>query len=712
MLDPAESEKAPASHGGSHFEDHSPTANSNEEFAPAQVFDGTPTYADSAQNLLANGYFPIPISPGSKAPIGLTTWTTDGPDIIPAWVRSRGGHGVGVRSGNGLLVVDVDTTNPDLTSQVLGLVCGGLFGLSPLRIGRKGGGVLFRCPEIAGGETWEHQADQAQMVELRGTGQQLVLYGIHPDTGKPYRWFGGHPLTVPFNDLPSVRLSEVRGLLTGLGFRPKMKDGERFRLPAKVDAGGRHDALVRHGAQLVAQNCSEALVNVLLDRNRTHCVPPLPADEVIAIAEWCLSKDRNISTELDAGEDFARAFGSDHKFGRGVWWHWTGNRLERDADGAIDRAVKGYVRALEHKARAIHEAETKQAVFKRARSFQTAGKIAAIGRLAQSEPGCVVHPAKFDADPMVLNVANGLLDLRTGLLRYAQRTDLVTKLAPVTFDPSATCPTWERFLSETFADALDVVGFLQRALGYSLTGLVSEQSLFILWGAGRNGKSVLLEVVKSMLGDGEYALTAAPSVLLEQKGSSIPNDLAALAGARFVTASETERNQKFAASRMKSLTGDEAVTARFLNKEFFTFIPQLKLWLATNGLPQFDGADFAMVRRLRVIRFNNVVPESRVNPGLKGQLLAELPGILNWCLAGCRQWQAEGMKAPSVGAGHSGRICREDGPDRAVLGAALRGHRTLEGQGPPLHPMGRLFELVRDECPQDHREPSPVDRRC
>lgn len=612
------------------------------------IFDGVPPYGEVAQQLVNGGYFPVPIKPGTKGPVGLTGWASAGEEAVPGWAHSYPNWGIGIRSGAGLLVIDIDTTNPELSAQLVGVMNGGVLPEAPLRIGKKGGALLYRCQDAGQKEEWELEGDPSQVVELRGAGHQLAVYAIHPDTSLPYRWIGGHPLTTPLDGLAKVELDDVRQALAAFGFRLK---NSAVKHPGGVSEpmgpGGRHNGLLRYGAQLVAQNCTDALHDVLQKRNLELCNPPLPAGEVDEIASWCLNRDRNINTELDAAEDFATLFGGDHRHGRGVWWCWHSGRYTQDKEGATERAAKTYVRVLEQKVRNVVDVKLRSALLSRARSFQTAGKIGAILQLAKTETSCVIHPDHFDRDPMVLNVANGVVNLKTGVLHEASRADMLTKQAPVVFDPSAECPKFMAFLAETFNGDAEVIAYLQRVFGYALTGRTVEQALFIFWGRGQNGKSTLLEVLKAMLGEGEYALTAAPSVLLERKGDNIPNDLADLAGARFVTASETERNQRFAATRIKQLTGDETLKARFMRGEFFSFVPVLKLFLATNGLPKFDGADFAMVRRLHVIKFNNIVPEHRVNPLLKEELLSELSGILNWCLAGCLEWQRARLRPPA-----------------------------------------------------------------
>jgi putative DNA primase/helicase len=298
--------------------------------------------------------------------------------------------------------------------------------------------------------------------------------------------------------------------------------------------------------------------------------------------------------------------------------------------------------------------KSRQAAIKFAIGSGNTGKIS--GMLSQAEPHLAAQADTLDADPWALNCQNGTLDLRTLQLRPHTQADLLTKLAPIAYDPTAACPIWEKFLLEIFSGDEEMVGFLQRALGYSLTGITTEQIVFILHGSGSNGKSVLLETIAAVLSD--YAQQCPSDTFVSHdKGSHIPNDIARLVGARFVSIVETEQDRKLAEGLVKQATGGDRMVARFLHKEWFEFTPKFKLWMATNHKPRVRGSDNAIWRRLRLLPFlvTFADPEEAQDGqpvkdrDLKSKLMNELQGILRWMVEGCTKWQADGLlKAPTA----------------------------------------------------------------
>ena len=255
-----------------------------------------------------------------------------------------------------------------------------------------------------------------------------------------------------------------------------------------------------------------------------------------------------------------------------------------------------------------------------------------------------VVPDQLDRDPFLLNVHNGTIDLRTGELRDFDSADYITKMAGTAYDPAAECSQWLTFLDRILGGNQELITFLQKAVGYALSGDTSEQCLFILHGAGQNGKSTFLSTVMALLGD--YATKTPITTFLQKKNETISNDIAALKGARFVSATEAGEGQRLAEPLIKELTGGDSITARFLYAEFFTFQPGFKLFIGTNHKPVIRGTDYAIWRRIRLIPFEVVIPEEERDNDLLGKLETELPGILGWALEGYRLWKAEGLKMP------------------------------------------------------------------
>ena len=266
--------------------------------------------------------------------------------------------------------------------------------------------------------------------------------------------------------------------------------------------------------------------------------------------------------------------------------------------------------------------------------------------LAQSELPIPVKNDEFDNQPWLLNVQNGTVDLHTGRLRSHERNDLLTTCAPVNYDPDAKCPEWLAFLDRIMAGNYDLIDFIQRVIGYALTGDVSEQKLFFAWGSGANGKSTLFNTILGMLGN-DYATQAAPE-LLTVGNDRHPTELADLRGKRLVASIEIDDGKRLAEGLVKQLTGGDKVKARYMRQDFFQFDPTHKLFLVANHKPIVRGTDHAIWRRICLIPFDVTIPEAEQDKALPAKLLMELPGILAWAVQGCRAWQATGLNVPDA----------------------------------------------------------------
>jgi putative DNA primase/helicase len=222
---------------------------------------------------------------------------------------------------------------------------------------------------------------------------------------------------------------------------------------------------------------------------------------------------------------------------------------------------------------------------------------------------------------------------------------IVTKKLGASLTSDA-CQEWIKFINRIFDNDQELIGFVQRAVGYTLTGSVSEQCLFILIGTGANGKSTFLNTLHRLFGD--YAASVPMQTLMEQRnGSAQTNDLAYLVGKRFVAASEGERGQRLAESKIKLMTGGDRIVCRHLYQDYFAFDPQFKLWLATNTLPSISGMDDAIWRRIMVIPFPVTIPSAERDQRLGDRLAKELPGICRWAMHGLREWRLHGLNPPS-----------------------------------------------------------------
>ena len=330
----------------------------------------------------------------------------------------------------------------------------------------------------------------------------------------------------------------------------------------------------------------------------------------------------------------------------GTWLVWEGTRWREDITGEASRRAKAVVDGMETEMATIHDDDARKALHKWWQRSQAAARIDAMVHLSRTEPGIPVRVDEMDADPWLLNTASGALDLRAGTLTDLDRRAMVTKLAPVTVESESACPTWEWFVDWAMKGDEELVAFVQRAVGYSLTGTVGEQCLFFLHGGGANGKSTFLSVLQQLMGD--YAASAEPDLLLATQGDRHPAGVADLLGRRLVVVQETDEGRRLAEATVKLLTGGDTIKARRMRENFFEFRPTHKLWMAANHRPSVRGTDHAIWRRIRMIPFTASVSPDEQDPTLLDRLIEELPGILQWALTGCRQWRTGGLKPPAA----------------------------------------------------------------
>lgn len=334
--------------------------------------------------------------------------------------------------------------------------------------------------------------------------------------------------------------------------------------------------------------------------------------------------------------------------GHNRWLVWDGKRWQPDADAAVIRMAKETVKAMYAELAGFEDAERRRDFFKFIVKSEADAKIMAMLSSAESEIEAAITPLVLDADPWLFNCENGTLDLRTGKLRPHRQGDMITKIAPVVYDPDARSDLWVRFLKESTGDDPDLIRFLARATGYTLTGDTREENLFFVHGPTNTGKSTFLEALKATMGD--YALTSDFETFLARSfvGAARP-DIARLAGARFVVSIEVDEGKKLAQGLVKQLTGRDTINARELYQRSFDFMPQFKLWLAANHAPEVRHDDDAMWRRILRVPFDVTVPKEKRDPTLKARLKddpAERSAILAWAVNGCMDWQRNGLGVP------------------------------------------------------------------
>jgi putative DNA primase/helicase len=399
----------------------------------------------------------------------------------------------------------------------------------------------------------------------------------------------------------------------------------------------------------------QSTVEEALKRTSEYYSPPLVGTVIgrIGMGEAAEAgepeKVRVIRAFTDTGnaERMVDQFGDRIRFCHpwGAWLHWDGRRWKRDQTGTVRAWGKVVVRSIYAEIAVAETKDERQAIWKHAVKSESSAARTAMLKWAEVEEGVPIEPEQMDCDPYLLNVLNGTVDLRTGKLRPHDKGDNITKLAPVVFDPSAECPTFLVFLNRVLPD-LEVRRFLRRMSGYGMTGDTSEQCLAFLYGGGANGKSTFLDTMQELLGD--YAQTAAPELLTSRGGDRHPTELADLFGARWVSSIEVDEGKRLAETLVKQMTGGDKMKARFMRTDFFQWSPTHKLILAANHKPEIRGTDYAIWRRIRLIPFDITIPESERDGDLPAKLRAELSGILNWAVAGCLEWQQQGLREPET----------------------------------------------------------------
>jgi putative DNA primase/helicase len=337
-------------------------------------------------------------------------------------------------------------------------------------------------------------------------------------------------------------------------------------------------------------------------------------------------------------DDLADKFSAEHRddlrycHDWGRWLEWAGTHWR------VDRTVHVFdlVRDVCRKAAAQCNSNGKR--------LATAATVSAVERLARADRRHATTAEQWDADPFALNTPGGTVDLKTGETRPNRPGGHLTKCTAVA--PGKNCPAWHEFLTRITKDNGDLIGFLQRVVGYSITGSTREHAMFFAYGTGANGKSVFCNTMARIMAD--YHRTAPVDVFMASRNDRHPTELAGLQGARFVTATETEQNRSWAESRIKALTGGDPIAARYMRQDFFEFTPVFKLFVAGNHKPRLRTVDEAIRRRLHLIPFSVTIPKAERDPDLPEKLKAEWPGILAWAIEGAVEWHAKGLQPPPV----------------------------------------------------------------
>ncbi len=576
---------------------------------------------------------------------------------------------LGAPSG-GLVDIDLDTKEAVFLAPGFLPETNAIFG----RDNRRGSHWLF---ESAGASTTRYldPVDKRVLLEVRADGCQTVFPGsVHP-SGERIEWdCSGDPAMVR-----SKVLKSNCGRLAACALLARHWPGE----------GGRHDAQLTLGAFLtrakwpidevahflasvaaaaggdqeirkrraMAEDCARRLAEDQPLRGFPRLAETFGEPVARAVAEWLgISRDP-VDAKADSDtsnapsqseERLALAFAHRHSgelrfveaWGR--WMIWDGARWRPDETLATNDLVRPMVRELANSVDAIGGRDNK----KSANRIASAKTVSAVERLARSDRKLAATVDQWDAHPNVLATPAGYVDLSTGEEREPKPSLFLSKSTRVAVDRQAAHPLWDQFLKRVTDGDAELAGFLQRMAGYCLTGLTTEHALFFLYGTGRNGKGVFVNTLSWVLGN--YAVTAPMETFTEQRHAQHPTDLAMMRGARLVCAQETEEGRRWAESRIKQMTGGDPISARFMRRDFFTFMPQFKLVIAGNHKPSLRSVDEAIRARVHLIPFTVTIPKPERDKELAEKLRDEGPAILNWALEGCLEWRRRGLDPPRV----------------------------------------------------------------
>ena len=356
--------------------------------------------------------------------------------------------------------------------------------------------------------------------------------------------------------------------------------------------------------------------------------------------------------DTGSAERFCDRFGTSvlYNYTAKKWMYYDGRRWGMDDSGEVkrmaDQVVKEAEAGLFKYLKALPDAEDKVAAAKEYAKYIRflRSSRAKTNMLLEAQHRVPVNTARLDTNKTILCTLNGELDLIRGQLLPHDSGNFNSKLVPYVYKEMPH-PNWDRFLLEVFAGDTQLIRYVQRAVGYSLTGETKEHCAFILYGTGRNGKSTFVEVIAELMGD--YAANIQPETILIRQSSGGPtSDIARLKGVRFVTTSEPNEGMRLNEGLFKQLTGGDRVTASLKYENEFEFTPEFKLWVTTNHKPEIRGTDDGIWSRIHLIPFEKRIPDHKMDKDLKAKLLTELPGILHWAVQGCLAWQREGLNPP------------------------------------------------------------------
>ena len=641
-----------------------------------------------AIDLIKAGYKVFPCN-DDKTP-RVKAWqknATNDPATVKNWQKYQSPKLWGIPAAvNGFFAVDID---PDGIDTWKGWVNGSTNSGPEQNTPRGGMHILYKLPPDI--KIPNNAGKLAPGIDLRSNGYIC--------TGAGYTWQAGHDYTAPLQDAPAWLLDKIRAMnnkpvmdmrigTTELvdpdaageywlnraleQARPGNRNETGFWLALQLRDSGINQnqaavIMANYAARVPGKDYTtgEAITSL---NEAYRGTPREPANiPVRKVQSMAADKEKIYTLDISAPppqiREFVRGFectdtGNGHRFteihgkevrwveSAGAWFIWDGTRWAKDDNGEAERRAKATAKSIHFEAHEETDKNKEKSLTSWAIRSQSRSQITNMLELAKSEPGITIPFDHFDRNQYLLNFKNGTLDLKTGALKPHHPGDFITKLIDLDYNEKAQCPRWLQFLNEITDHNRALITFLQRAAGYSLTGDTGDQSFFICYGRGANGKTVFIETLLNALGADYGINTRANTILIKDRTNGVNNDVARLRGLRFVTVNEIPGRGRLDEAKIKEMTGGDTITARYLFHEDFSFKPEFKLWVRTNHKPIITGVDYGIWRRVKLIPFTVTIPQEKQDAKLQEKLREEWPGILAWAVMGCLVWQDDGLTDP------------------------------------------------------------------
>ncbi|GJJ02776.1 hypothetical protein RugamoR64_33140 [Duganella rhizosphaerae] len=642
--------------------------------------------SEAAQAYARAGFAIFPLVPGRKIPIIAGGFKSASSDLeqIAAWWPPGSMNNIGIPTGkqNDITLMDIDVKNgaPGFDSwEKLGNETGAL--KPSLSSDTPSGGmhVVYKSTQ---GINIGNKVGFMPGLDVRGEGGYFVASPSIVN-GKPYQWKSGATQSIEMPEAMVRKLTEKRSPHPTHDYV-----GTAFAEP--VNAGSRNEKLFHLALSQMKAGHSRGEVEVFSVRANELFQPPMEVEEVVQVVDNVFRLyEKSVHmhcTDSGNAAKLAELYGDMVRYviETDSWLRWNGVYWEPTSYVVIQGLAKDVAKTLHKEADAMDQGPVKTRLKKHALASEGATRIKNMITLFKSEPGIGLPISKLDSDGFQLGVQNGYVNLKTGQFCAPDQSKLITQVAGTAFDSEATCPRWVAFLEQVMGGDMELVTYLQRLIGYSLTASLIEQCMGFGYGYGANGKSTFLNVTQSLMGD--YGAQASGDLLLDrQRNSSGPSgDIASLRGKRFVAMSEVDEGRHFSEALLKSMTGGDPIVARHMYQSQFTFVPTHKMFVAGNHKPVIKGTDEGIWRRMRLIPFPVSFKKEDRDPNLESKLKAELPGILNWAIRGCLDWQRHGLPVPTAVAAATAEYRSE----MDVVGSWIREYCV---EGP-------FLEMVFDEA--------------